>query len=332
MTAHARTRASVLTIAGTLGSVLLAGCGSGAAETTETAGDPTPATSSAPAPADTSASASASTTRPGAPTSSSPSSPRTQVPTTGTASNGPAARVSVYLVGDTPQGPRLFREPHSVESGGDNRLEAAAALLTSGDAIDPDYRTLFPAGSFKAVERTGAGYTVRLADTSYVARGSLSRAEARLAVQQLVYTLQHVGGTADPVRVLGPSGKPSTLFGVRTSQGVADAPQLDVLGLVNVASPKQGDTVSGKLAARGRASSFEGTVPWQILRGGADGAVVKKGFATAAGYLDRLYAWRTTINVSGLKPGDYTFVAMTDDASGGEGGGPTEDSKTFTVQ
>jgi hypothetical protein len=36
--------------------------------------------------------------------------------------------------------------------------------------------------------------------------------------------------------------------------------------------------------------------------------------------------------VSGLAPGTYSFVAMTDDPSGGEGGGPTEDSKTFTVQ
>jgi hypothetical protein len=36
--------------------------------------------------------------------------------------------------------------------------------------------------------------------------------------------------------------------------------------------------------------------------------------------------------VSDLEPGDYTFVALTDDPSGGEGGGPTIDTKSITVQ
>ena len=36
--------------------------------------------------------------------------------------------------------------------------------------------------------------------------------------------------------------------------------------------------------------------------------------------------------MSSLAPGTYTFVAMTDDPSGGEGGGPTEDTKTIIVQ
>ena len=47
--------------------------------------------------------------------------------------------------------------------------------------------------------------------------------------------------------------------------------------------------------------------------------------------MDKLYPWETEVDVSGLAPGTYTFVAMTDDPSGGEGGGPTEDSKTIIV-
>jgi hypothetical protein len=47
--------------------------------------------------------------------------------------------------------------------------------------------------------------------------------------------------------------------------------------------------------------------------------------------MDRLYPWETEIDISGLAPDQYTFVAITDDPSGGEGGGPTEDSKDFTV-
>ena len=48
--------------------------------------------------------------------------------------------------------------------------------------------------------------------------------------------------------------------------------------------------------------------------------------------MDKLYPWTAEVDVSGLAPGTYTFVAMTDDPSGGEGAGPTEDTKTIVVQ
>ena len=37
------------------------------------------------------------------------------------------------------------------------------------------------------------------------------------------------------------------------------------------------------------------------------------------------------IDVSDLAPGDYTLRVQTDDPSGGEGPGPFEDTRTFTV-
>jgi hypothetical protein len=106
---------------------------------------------------------------------------------------------------------------------------------------------------------------------------------------------------------------------------------LDVLSLVNVTSPEQGAVVTGDtLAASGVASSFEANVPWEIRQGDK---VVLDGFATAEGWMDKLYPWETSIDVSGLEPGDYTFVARTDDPSGGaEGSGPHEDTKDFTLQ
>ncbi|MGH3361773.1 MAG: Gmad2 immunoglobulin-like domain-containing protein, partial [Nocardioides sp.] len=71
-------------------------------------------------------------------------------------------------------------------------------------------------------------------------------------------------------------------------------------------------------------------VPWEIRDGDS---VVASGFVTAEGWMDKLYPWETEVDVSGLSPGTYQFVAMTDDPSGGaEGGGPTEDSKTITVK
>ncbi len=55
------------------------------------------------------------------------------------------------------------------------------------------------------------------------------------------------------------------------------------------------------------------------------------GFSTAEGWMDKLYPWQTEVDVSSLEPGEYTFVASTDDPSDGEGAGPTEDSKTIVV-
>lgn len=239
------------------------------------------------------------------------------------------ATVPVYFVGDTPQGPRLFREFRRVEA--DNPLAEAAALMTAGDVSDRDYRTLYPSGTFKSIEYddAAASFVVEMQDDGWKTRTQgMSAAAAKLAVQQLVYTLQGVQQErADVIVRLG--GASTTLFGIDTSSGVEAAPQLDVLGLVNITTPEEAQTVSGTFTAEGVASSFEATVPWQIRQGDQ---VVKEGFATASGWMEKLYPWQTEVDVSDLEPGEYTFVAMTDDPSGGEGAGPTEDTKTIIVR
>jgi len=236
--------------------------------------------------------------------------------------------VPVYFVGDTPQGPRLFREFRTVPA--DNPLEEAAALMAAGEALDPDYRTAYPDGAFASVEYADGGFRVVLPDDTWTTTSGLdSSEEAPLAVQQLVYTLQGVQQERVPVTVfVGDS--PVTLFGVDTAAGVQAEPQLDVLGLVSITAPEEGATVSGTFTASGVASSFEATVPWEVRQGDE---VVLDGFATAEGWMDKLYPWEAEVDVSGLEPGEYTFVARTDDPSGGaEGAGPHEDSKTITVE
>ncbi|NHA01969.1 hypothetical protein G5V59_26460 [Nocardioides sp. W3-2-3] len=76
--------------------------------------------------------------------------------------------------------------------------------------------------------------------------------------------------------------------------------------------------------------SAEATVPWTITD--STGKVVRKGFATAEGWVDRLYPFTTKIDLGDLAPGRYTFTAATDDPSDGEGDGPTEDTKRITVE
>ena len=238
--------------------------------------------------------------------------------------------VPVYFVARTPIGRRLFREFRQVEA--DNPLAEAVALMTAGDALDPDYSTLFPDGAFEdaGFSEPGQVLVARVADDSWAERPEgMSTREARLAVQQLVYTMQGVQGERLPVIIQDDKG-PTSLFGLDSSEGFTAAKQLDVLGFVNVTSPEEGATVADTFTASGVASSFEATVPWEIRDG--SGAMVAEGFATAEGWTGRLYPWETEVDVSGLAPGTYTFVAMTDDPSDGEGSGPTEDTKTIIIE
>lgn len=236
--------------------------------------------------------------------------------------------VPVYYVGDTPQGPRLFREFQQVA--GDPLLEAAT-LVDGGTPLDPDYRTEWPGVGIESVQATDGLLLVTIPGDGFTDRpDGMSKRSARLAVQQLVYTLQGVQQERVPVQVQR-TGTDPVLFGISTESPFTNAPALAVSSLVNVTSPEQGETVDGDtLEASGVASSFEATVPWEIRRGDE---VVLDGFTTAEGWMDKLYPWEATIDVSGLEPGGYTFVARTDDPSGGaEGAGPHEDTKDFTLR
>jgi hypothetical protein len=240
--------------------------------------------------------------------------------------------VAAYYIGDTSQGPRLFREFTRVDAG--DKLAAGLAALQREPA-DPDYETAWAAGSFTGSTLEGSStdgvIEVALADATLHDRpGSMTQDYAEEAVQQVVYTLQAaVQGRAAVQFTL--EGNPiDQVLGVPTSEPLANAPQNDVLALVSITAPEEGAGVSGSFTASGVANSNEATVPWQIKQGDK---VVKSGFSTAEGWMDKLYPWATDpIDVSDLAPGAYTFVAMTDDPSGGEGFGPQVDTRSITIR
>lgn len=262
------------------------------------------------------------------PTTETPTeTPTTPAETTTPTDTGTVA-VPVYFTGDTPLGTRLYREFRQVES--DNPLEEAAALLLAGDALDPDYGTLLQRVTIASVEQVDGAIVVTLGEDSALnADKGTSADEAALAVQSLVYTLQGVAQTRDPVRVVLADGRPADLFRQPTGDGVEAAPELDVRALVSLTTPEEGASVGDTLSVEGVASSFEATVPYVVLD--ASGAQVLDGFTTAEQFGDRLYPFEAEVDVSALEPGTYTFVARTDDPSDGEGPGPFEDSRTFTV-
>jgi hypothetical protein len=220
-----------------------------------------------------------------------------------------------YFLGDTPMGPRLYREFNQVRA--NDPLEGALARIQR-PASDPDYATAWPHGSFTSAY-LGTNDTIKVDLGTADVEGAGAE---DLGVQQVVYTLQGTLGRQLPVQFVR-DGEP-------VGAPVDALPQNDVLSLVNISDPAEGMAYSGSIIARGRANSFEATVPWEIQD--EDGKQVLSGFATATGTQDRLYPWEVRIDVSDLPFGFYTLVAMTADPSEGEGPDPFTDTRTIIVR
>lgn len=241
---------------------------------------------------------------------------------------GPAGALPLYFVGDSSQGVRLYREFQPATT--TDPLLEAAQRLTAGSAEDPDYRTLLGAVAITAVTRTDDALVVTLGeDSQTVPDKGTSPDDAALAVQQLVYTLQGVAQERLPLRAELADGTPTDLLGQPTSTGVEAADPLTVLNLVSLTTPAEGAAADGDLAVSGVASSFEATVVLRLTD--AAGTVVVDSFATAEGWIDRLYPFSTTLDLTGLDPGTYTLTAATDDPSAEEGPGPMTDTRTVVV-
>jgi Immunoglobulin-like domain of bacterial spore germination/Sporulation and spore germination len=243
-----------------------------------------------------------------------------------------SATLPAYFVRDTPQGPRLTRE-FSTVAGDVEPQKDAVTLAVSGRALDPDYRTLWPEGSRAlTVGASGDVIAVDLTGDDLSDRPTgMSQEEAELAVQQVVYTAQAVVQQGRiPVQITLNGAATDQVLGVSATEPFSSASENETLAQVGISSLSEGETVRDRFVVSGVANSFEATVPWEVRQGDK---VVAKGFATADGWMDKLYPWTTTVNVSKLAPGTYTFAATTDDPSGGaEGAGPTEDTKTIVVK
>jgi hypothetical protein len=240
-----------------------------------------------------------------------------------------SAAVPVYFAGDGPGGEtRLFREFQRVT--GDPLLEAAR-LVAGGEVEDPDYRTLWPATAIDSVQATDGEILVDIASDAFTERpDGMSERDARLAIQQLVYTLQGVQQARVPVRVVREGGA-TRLFGIDTAVPFEAATALDTLNLVSITSPVEGQTITGdSFVVTGVANSFEASGPCRILQDGQELALVPY---TATGWTDdRLFPFAADLPLTGIS-GEVVLQCETDDPSGGaEGNGPSVDTKNITIQ
>jgi hypothetical protein len=252
-------------------------------------------------------------------------------PPTTTESTEPAGTArAVYYLGETPTGLRLFREFHVVRAPASGQ---GAELVTTAP-YDEDYYTAWPQGAFlgTVVDRPRGLITVQLAYGWLRDRpAEMSAAQARLAIEQVVYTVQASAQEPLPVQFALGGNPIDQVYGVPTGEPLAAGRQADVLALVSISNPTEGRLVEDHFSADGAAMSFEGTVRWELRA--ADDTVVDEGYVTGSFDPDRLTPWQTgDIDVSDLSPGDYTFVALTDDPSDGEGPGPTSDTRTVRIR
>ena len=234
------------------------------------------------------------------------------------------ASVPAYYVGDTAGGPRLFAEERHVADATGTDLQVAVDEALSGQPLDPDYDP-WPVSGVAAKATTADGViTIDLSGLSGPT-GELDDADARIALQALVWTADAATKSTLPVQFLV-DGKPSdTLLATDVSSPVPPTSADSALSPVQVTSPTEGATVPTQFEVTGRASTFEANVVWELRQGER---TVRNGFTTAQECCT-LSPYSFTVTAP---PGTYTLVVHDTDESDGEGVGTSQDTKTITVR
>jgi hypothetical protein len=260
-------------------------------------------------------------------------------PSTPTATEAQTSTVAVYYVGDTPAGPRLYREFRRVEG---NPLEAAVAAAVGNrpdgaglPPLDPDYRVPWPSLTQAVAHLDDAGDVIEVLlggdpEADLRERGDLTESEAGLAIEQLVRTAQGAVGERLPVRFLLYDEITDQVLGVPVSEPLTAGPDLDVLAHVSLTEPSEGQTVDNDepFTVTGVGNSFEGNVVTRIQRW--EGTAVVAELPTIAGWEEpRLYPWTVTFDLTDVPPGDYVVISRTDDPSGA--GNFDTDTRRITV-
>ena len=234
--------------------------------------------------------------------------------------------VPVYYVGDTPDGPRLYREFRRLPGDPlDAAVSAAVGNETSGVGLlplDPDYRTPWPSLTQAGASLSPEGDAIEVdlggdPQGNLHDRGDLSPAEAQLAVEQLIRTAQGVVGERLPVRFLLYGDITDQVLGVPASEPLTAGSDLAVLAHVSLTEPSEGEQVDNDepFTVTGQANSFEGNVVTRIQRWEGTYVVDQKP-AIAGTYEDRLFPFEVIFDLTDVPPGDYVVISQTDDPSG----------------
>ncbi len=244
---------------------------------------------------------------------------------TNSRTDGPAqvqdVTVPVYFLGDTTDGARLFREFRRYQGvAGWSKLRIAVNSAILGDATDPDYRASFPRGTSARVSQGTSTVTVDLRGDTDLTAG---RADAALALQAIVYTVDAVLQSSVPVEFTIDGARTDSVLGVDTAEPLRRAPQDQVQAPVWIVDPGNESTVNSPFTVTGTAATFEATVQWELK----DGARVVRRGSTTAEECCTPSPYRFAVDAA---PGTYTLVVHDSDESGGDK--VNQDTKEVTVR
>jgi len=242
--------------------------------------------------------------------------------------------IPVYYVGDTGQGPRLYREFHSPRDTVPDRLTVAVDQAVGLAPDDPDYFTPWPDGArVGQADYDGEIITISLepADLGSPEVGlrerppGMSQEEAAMAVEQVIYTAQAaLQEGRPPVQFLINGERTDQVLGVPASEPLAESDEISTLALVWIISPAEGAVLQSGFTVEGIGAFFEANATWELRQGDR---VVKSGF-TMAEECCRMAPYSFTVKAP---PGEYTLVVKDQDMSGGEGPTPFEDTKHIAI-
>lgn len=205
---------------------------------------------------------------------------------------------------------------------------AVAVAMNAQPSTNEPYLQPWSATSVTDVTVTPALITVTLSGPG---RSGLPAAQAKLAVQELVWTVQAaVGNGKIPVKFVVASGAP-TLFGTYPTSQTYNRPppdlQYEVLAPIWITSPVRDQVLPAGTAviAAGESCAFEGTTQWQLKKAGS---VVRSGVTNATSGCPTRGTWQ--VKLGALPAGSYLFRMY--EGSMQNGKVIAETSRSFTVK
>jgi spore germination protein GerM len=243
----------------------------------------------------------------------------------GSVEAGRTATLSIYYVGQTAVGPRLFPEVRTFTDVRGTDLETAVQAAIGSPPRDPDYLGWTPSDGLSAqAELMGDQLTIDLSEA--VRRpDTMSAKTASVMLQSLIATAHTAAETDLPVQFTVNGDPVPMLLGIDTSHPIQATSVDATASPITIQSPGEGATVDTSFEVQGMAATFEANVVWELKQGDR---VVRNGFATAMQCCTQS-AYNFTVTAP---PGEYTLVVHDTDPSDGEGAGVTEDTKQITVE
>ncbi|GAA3085827.1 hypothetical protein JOF29_007631 [Kribbella aluminosa] len=215
---------------------------------------------------------------------------------------------------------RLYRTWSKVSG---HPAEQAVRIMTTKNPNDPDYYSVWRGAAVNTVTRDDDEVTV---DFKQLPNAMLDEEVARVAAQQLVYTVQ--GALKDdqtPIRVTQNGRAVPQLFGqIDATQPLNRAQAADVQALVWIDSPSQDQALAPTVTVQGVAAAFEATVNYQATN--LKTREVRKSYtSTKQGQTFSAYSFQLT-----LSPGPWQISVYL--VSAADGSVTDTDSKAILVK